>query len=196
MLGFWIQGVAMKSLFLILCVFFSLSAKAQSIEINLTEDDQAKLTNEISKIDSANRVREIVQESPYIVVKATYFFLSVKDGFSIKCSEKFLNASTIGTEQSCIVKFNYEASIPGELEVSNGFMPEFAIAKVLSPSLARTLYKTIGNGVSPAVFFNTKEQIIFTHPKTGQKFPAFRMRIDCKRDEQHKNFSCSVSAVK
>lgn len=186
----------MKSLFIILSLVFSVYAQAQGIEISLTQDDQAKLTEELSKIDVANRVREIIQESPYVVVKATYFFLSEEDGFSIKCSEKFMNASIIGTEESCTVKFNYEASLPGELEVNDGFMPEFAIAKVLSPSLARTLYKTIGNGVSPSVFFNTKEQIVFTHPTTGQKFPAFRMRIDCKRDEQHSNFSCIISAVK
>ena len=185
----------MPSLF-IMSLFFSVFTQAQGVEINLTEDDQFKLTKVLSKIDAANRVSETIQESPVVVVKYTYFFLSEKDGFSIRCSEVLVNASAVGTDQRCAVKFNYGASIPGELEVNDGSMPEFAIAKVLSPSLARTLYKTIGNGVSPAVFFSTKEQIVFSHPSTGQTFPVFRMRIDCKRDEQHSNFSCIVSAVK
>lgn len=178
---------------LILALCFS-AAQAQTI--SLSQEDQNKLTRELSKIDLAYRTREVVQESPYLIVENTYKFLTEQDAFFIHCSEKFVNASTVGTEASCKVGFNYDASVAGEIEAHDGFMPEFSVVQINNPVIARTLYKAIGNGVSPSVFFNSKEQIVFTHPATGQKFPAFKLRVDCKRDANYKAFSCIASAIK
>lgn len=175
---------------------FSTLAQAETILLPLNAQDQARLTKELSKIDVSNRKREVVQETPYLIIKNTYSFLTSQDAVFIQCSEEFMNASAIGSNQQCVVGFNYEASVAGKIEAHDGFMPEFSVAQIDDPATASILYKSVGNGVSPFVFFNSTEQIMFTHPTTGQKFPAFRLRMDCKRDSQYKTFQCVVSGVK
>lgn len=175
---------------------FSTLAQAETIFLPLNSQDQSRLTRELSKIDISHRTREVIQETPYLIIKNTYNFLTTQDAFFIQCSEEFMNASTVGTNQQCVVGFNYEASVGGQIEAHDGFMPEFSIAQINEPTTAKVLYQSVGNGVSPSVFFNSTEQIVFTHPTTGQKFPAFRLRIDCKRDDQYKSFQCVVSGVK
>lgn len=187
----------MKYLLSVLVVSaFSILAQAQTIFLSLNEQDQARLAKDLSKIDVAYKTREVIQETPYLIIKNTYNFLTDQDAIFIQCSEEFIMSSTVGGNQRCVVGFNYEASVVGQIEAHDGFMPEFSVAQINEPTIARILYKTIGNGVSPSVFFNSTEQIIFTHPTTGQKFPAFRLRIDCKRDDKHQSFQCVVSGVK
>jgi len=171
------------------------SVFAQTFEIQLNEDDQRWLTKDLSKIDLKYRSEELIDKDlPTWHVVKKYNFLDKGSPFFINCSEKFLGGSTHGLHAKCVIGFNYEVTDP-ELLVHDGFIPEFAIAE-LKGALARDLYKTIGNGVSPTVSFNSSEQLQFTHPTTGQKFNAFRMRIECKRDAAYKIFSCQVGAVK
>jgi hypothetical protein len=94
------------------------------------------------------------------------------------------------------VGFNYDASSANHIESRDGFMPEFAVADIKDSDTASILYRSLGTGTSPSTFFQSKEQVMFTHPTNGNKFPAQRLRIDCKRDEAYKNFSCLISAVK
>ncbi len=175
---------------------FSAMAQAETIFVPLNAQDQARLTKELSKIDVSHRMTEVVQETPYPIMKKTYSFLTSQDAVFIQCSEEFMNASPVGTNQQCVVGFNYEASVAGKIEAHDGFMPEFSVAQITEPATASILYKSVGNGVSPSVFFNSTEQVMFTHPTTGQKFPAFRLRMDCKRDAQYTSFQCVVSGVK
>lgn len=183
--------------FLATLVFgLSAMAQAETILIPLNEQDQARLTQEIAKIDVSNRTKEVVQETPYLIMKKTYSFLTSQDAVFIQCSEEFINASAIGSNQQCVVGFNYEASVAGKIESKDGFMPNFSVAQINEPSVASVLYKSVGNGVSPSVFFNSTEQVVFTHPTTGQKFPAFRLRINCKRDNSYSTFQCNLAAVK
>lgn len=187
----------MKALSIVLIVsVFSTFAQAETIFIPLNTQDQARLTKGLSKIDASHRTREVVQEMPSLIVKNTYNFLSSQDAVFIQCSEEFVNASVIATHQKCVVGFNYEASVSGQIEAHDGFMPAFAVAQINDPATAKTLYQSVGNGVSSSVFFSSTEQIVFTHPKTGQSFPAFRLRIDCKRDSSYQTFQCNVSGVK
>ncbi|GEM_PF-4273924 len=179
-------------------IFFilSMASFAGSFEIKLTDLDQSNLTSDLSKIDVRYITSEVVQEAPYSIVKKTYSYLDDSHPFYIQCSEKFINFSTVGTEKKCVVSFNYELSQSGVIEAHDGFIPEAAVTQIKDSEMARMLYKTIGNGVTPTVFFSSSEMVKLTHPSTGKSFPAFRLRIDCKRDSGYKEFSCVVGAIK
>lgn len=179
-----------------LILFLSNNSFAEPLKINLTDSDQIRLTKELSKIDSEYRREEIDQTVPYPLVHKYYNFLDVRYAFSIGCYEQFANNSTVGQKAQCSIIFNSELSTPDSINVHDGFMSEFIIAEIKDSSLASILYKTIGNGVSPKVFFNTQEQVTLTHPSTGQKINGFRLRIDCERNPAYTAFSCVASAVK
>ena len=177
-------------------VFLSCISMAAPLEVNLTEADQMRLTKELSKIDSAYIREEVDSSVPYSLIHKYYNFLDVRYGFSIGCTEQFTNFSTVGHNAKCSVVFDKELSAASAISVHDGFMPEFIVAEVKDNKLASILYKTIGNGVSPKVFFNTQEMLSFNHLTTGQKFNAFRLRIDCERNSNYTAFGCTVSAVK
>lgn len=180
-----------------LSLVFSNVSFGEIIKIQLTDYDQWQLTKELSKIDLKYRSEELVDKDLptwYLIKK--YYFLDNTSPFYINCSEEFHNSSTIGTNGKCEVGFNYEAIGNEDIKVHDGFIPEFAIAELKGSNLTKDLYKTIGNGVSPSVSFTSKEQISFAHPSTGQKFNAFKLRIECKRDASYKEFTCQVGAVK
>lgn len=187
----------MKALSIALIVsVLSPFAQAETVLIQLNVQDQARLTKDLSKIDVSHRTREVVQETPYLIIKNTYSFLTPQDAVFIQCSEEFVGAAAVSANQRCSVGFNYEASVAGQIEARDGFLPEFSVAQISEPSAAKVLYQSVGNGGSPSVFFKSSEQIIFTHPTTGQKFPASRLRIDCTRDNTYQAFQCNVSGVK
>lgn len=179
-----------------LALFLTSASYGQTFQIQLTENDQSELTKELSKIDFKYRSEELVDKDlPTWHVVKKYNFLNSNSAFYINCSEEFWNASVVGINRKCDVGFNYETS-SNEISVHDGFMSAFAIAEIKDFTLSKDLYKTIGNGVSPVVFFSSSEQIVLTHPATGEKFSAFRLRIECKRDTSYKAYSCQVSAVK
>jgi hypothetical protein len=178
-------------------VSISSSAYADLIKIPLNEFDQNQLTQEMAKIDVQFRTEEVINENlPSWYVLRKYSFLSASEAFYMNCSEEFRGGSPYGGNRKCEVGFDYEKSLPGVVEAHDGFMPVFAIAEIKSPEVAIILYKLLNSASSPNVFFQSKEHVEFIHPKTGQKFPAARLRIDCNRDQSWKNISCIVAAVK
>lgn len=179
-----------------LALFIELPAFAAPLQINLTEQDQARLTKDLSKIDLAYRTEEILQETPYRIVRKTYRFLDESKAFFMKCSEDFAHFATVGQNAQCDVVVDDALSQTDFLEVRDGFMPELAIVEVKDVAIARVLYKTIGNGTSPKVSFSTLEQSSLLHPSAGTHFNAFRLRIECERNAAYDAFHCSVAAVK
>lgn len=140
----------MKKLFFAsLFVLFSGFSFAEPLKIVLTSADQSRLTKELSKIDKAFRREEIDSSVPYPLVHKHYNFLDVRYAFSIGCSEQFVNYSTIGQNAECSIILDSELSVAESVNVHDGFIPEFIIADIKDNNLARILYKTIGNGVSP-----------------------------------------------
>lgn len=188
----------MKTALIILAgVLFSQSVSAETFSIPLNKYDQSFLTQELSKLDSKYKSEEMRDENSNIwYVLKKYSYLDESKAFSINCSEKFLLASTLGTNRECFINFNYSLSDINSIYVHDGFMDSFAIAEIRDQALARDLYKSIGNGVSPSVFFTSQEYVPFVHPTTGVKFNAARLRIDCKRDASYTIYSCIISAVK
>lgn len=192
--------IAVGNNFLAYFLVFILSntiAFAEIFKIPLNEEDQSKLAKELSKIDSKYKSEELVNgnsASFYILKK--YNFLDNSQPFYINCSEEFHNASVYGINQRCELGFNYTLSNPGSLYVHDGFMANFAIAEIKDQALAHDLYKSLGNGLSPTINFFSKEQLLFSHPTTGNEFTVYRLRIECKRDDSYRNFSCMVFAVK
>jgi len=177
---------------------FSVCAHAETFLIKLTEDDQSWLAQKFSKIDTRYRTEERIDETQNIwTTRKHYRFLDETHGLSIKCSEDYKMNSAAPINRVCNVTFNNELSIDGTLEVHDGFMPVFIVAEIKDFEIAKILYTAINNGMnSKEVFYNTKEMIPFKHSTTGQTFPAFRLRIDCKCDEHFENYSCIASAVK
>jgi hypothetical protein len=183
--------------FFLVSILANTVAFAEVFKIPLNMIDQTHLAQEISKIDSKYRTEEVVNEnSPAWYVLKKYNFLNDSQAFYINCSEEFHNGSAVGINQKCEVGFNYALSNIDSLNVHDGFMENFAIAEIKDQVLARDLYKSLGNGVSPTINFFSNEQLPFTHPSTGNKFSAFRLRIECKRDNFYKNFACTVYTVK
>ena len=172
-------------------------AHADLIKIPLTEVDQRALTNSLAKINSNFKSEQVIQETPIRIVLKKYNFLDESHAFYIHCSEEFVVFENFGKNQQCEVGFNYEQSISEVVESHDGFIPEFSVVKIKDSALANVLYSAIAKGTnSPSVFFNTREQFSFTHPQTGAKFSAFRLRVDCTRDAAFKNYGCTASAVK
>lgn len=186
----------MKSIFALLLMTFSFQTVNAQISIPLDSYDQRRLTKELSRIDFQYKTEEIIQEQPQRIIKKTYSYLSESDAFYLNCSEKFIAGAVNGIGAECKIGFNYEASSAGYIVSQNGFISDFAIAEINHADTAKILYKTIGNGTSPVVSFVSNEQLMLTHPETGNKFMAFRLRIECKRDSAHQNYSCLVSATK
>ena len=169
---------------------------AAPVNIALSEGDQQRLAKELSRIDFEYRSEEVDQSVPYPLVHRYYNYLNVTHAFSIGCHEQFLNHSTIGTRGRCSILFESDLSSEESISVRDGFLPELLIAKIKDSRLAGVLYRTIGNGTSPKVFFTSREEVSLTHPATGQRVRAFRLRIDCERNQEFTVFSCSISAVK
>lgn len=170
---------------------------AKAFKIPLNSFDQSQLSQEMVKLDYNYKTEEVIDENnPNWYVLKKYNYLSSSGAFYINCSEKFYDGSIVGIDRKCEVGFDYSLSSVDSINVHNGFMPNFAIAEIKDQTLARDLYKSIGNGVSPTVNFLSDEQLSFAHPTTGNKFSVYRLRIECKRDESYKNFACTVYAVK
>jgi hypothetical protein len=185
------------SAFFLVYILANTVAFAETFKIPLNEIDQTRLTQEMSKIDSKYRSKEVINEnSPSWYVLKKYNFLNDSQAFYINCSEEFHNGSVVGINQKCVVGFNYALSNIDSLNVNDGFIENFAIAEIKDQLLARDIYKSLGNGVSPTTNFFSSEQLSFINPSTGNKFAAFRLRIECKRDDSYKNFACMVYAVK
>lgn len=184
-------------LFLLISILYSSISFAEAFKIPLNSFDQYKLTNDLSKIDFKYRSEEIINENtPAWYVLKKYNYLNDSQAFYINCSEKFHAGSAVGSNKKCEIGFNYALSSVDSLNVHDGFMENFAIAEIKDKKLARDLYKSLGNGVSPTINFFSNEQLSFTHPTTGEKFTMFRLRIECKRDASYKDFSCNVYSVK
>ena len=171
-------------------------AFAEPIKIILTEPDQRSLTKELSKIDLHHRSEEIIQENPFRIVRKKYEFLDKTEAFFIHCLEDFADFSVVSENAHCEIEFNSDLSQVGRIEIHDGFMPAFVIAEIKDPAIAKVLYESIGNGVGRNVFFSTEEELVFTHPSTGEKFYEPKIRIDCQRDDKYLNIGCSISAVK
>ena len=184
------------ALFILAGAILSQSVFAESFSIPLNKLDQTKLTKELAKLDFKYKSQEVVEDSNILYVFKKYSYLDESKAFSINCSEKFILASTVGTDQECTINFNYALSDINSINAHDGFMDSFAIAVIQDQTLARDLYKSIGNGVSPSVFFSSQEHVPFVHPTTGVKFNAPRLRIDCKRDASYTTYSCIISSVK
>ncbi|MGZ3768675.1 MAG: hypothetical protein ACXVCP_11085 [Bdellovibrio sp.] len=171
----------------------AINVLAQEIKITLSNDDQRLLTDKMAKLPPEYRSEEVINQDSFSwYVLRKYSFLDENSAFNIQCSEKFIAGSAVGTDSTCSVGFNYTNSDPTRIVSHDGFMPAFAIAELKGDFLAKALY----SAMEPEAFFCSKEQVAFTHPATGNKFNAFRLRIDCKSDEQSRNYSCLVSAVK
>ena len=184
-------------LFLLFSILYSSISFAEAFKIPLNSFDQSQLTNEIAKIDYKYRTEEVINENtPSWYVLRKYNYLNDSQAFYINCSEEFHGNSTVGTNKKCEIGFDYALSSIDSLNVHSGFMEDFAIAEIKDQILARDLYKSLGNGVSPTTNYFSKEQLSFTHPTAGNKFSVFRLRIECKRDDSYKNFSCTVYSVK
>lgn len=171
-------------------------AHAEAFRIPLTAADQTRLAREMSKIDYKYKSEEFIEDGALSYTFKKYDYLNEDKSFFINCSEKFRLGSPYGSDQKCEIGFNYALSENEAIFTHDGFMENFAIAEIKDVSLARDLYKTINNGVGISVFFQSAEQLTFTHSKTGQLFSVARLRIDCKRDNSYKVFDCMVSAVK
>jgi hypothetical protein len=185
------------SLFILASAILSQSVIAETFSIPLNKIDQSKLARELAKLDSKYKSQEVVNENTNAMnVLNKYSYLDESKAFSINCSERFVLASTVGIDQECSINFNYALSDINSINVHDGFMDSFAIAEIKDQTLARDLYKSIGNGVSPSVFFNSQEYVSFVHPTTGAKFNAARLRIDCTRDASFKTYSCIIGSVK
>jgi hypothetical protein len=173
------------------------SSFAESFKIPLNDFDQSRLTNEMAKIHYKYKSKEVINENtPSWYVLKKYNYLNDSQAFYINCSEEFHGGSAFGVFKKCEVGFDYSLSSVDSVNVHNGFMENFAIAEIKDQTLARDLYNSLGNGVSPTINFFSKEQLSFTHPTTGNKFSVFRLRIECKRDDSYKNFACTVYTVK
>ena len=70
----------MRIRFLIIALFSlgSLVANAGALKIGLTEQDQRKLADQLSRIDPAFKTVEVIQETPYLVVLKTYKFQEIR----------------------------------------------------------------------------------------------------------------------
>jgi hypothetical protein len=183
--------------FFLALVLVCANSFAETFKIPLNTFDQSQLTNEMAKIDYKYKTEEVINENtPSWYVLKKYNYLNDSQAFYINCSEEFHGGSPVGTNKKCEVGFDYALSSVDSLNVHNGFMEIFAIAEIKDQTLARDLYKTLGNGVSPTINFFSKEQLSFTHPTAGNKFSVFRLIIECKRDNSYKNFACTVYSVK
>lgn len=177
-------------------VFASANSFAESFKIHLNPFDQSQLANEMAKVDIKYKTEEVINENtPSWFVLKKYNYLNDSQAFYINCSEEFHGGWTVGINKKCEVGFNYALSSTDLLNVHDGFMENFAIAEIKDQSLARDLYKTLSHG-EPTINFTSKEQLTFIHPTTGNKFSVFRLRVECKRDESFKNFSCTIYSVK
>ena len=187
----------MISAFLLVLSLTSASSFAETIKIPLNEFDQSQLTKEMAKLDFKYKTEEVINENtPAWYILKKYNYLDSSQAFYINCSEEFHAGLTVGINKKCEVGFDYALSSSYAINAHDGFMENFAIAEITDQSLARDLYKSIGNGNYTPINFFSKEQLSFTHPTSGNNFSVFRLRIECKRDDYYKNFSCTVYAVK
>lgn len=175
---------------LVSILLFAASVQAAPFVISLTEFDQGQLTKAMSNIDYRNKTEEVVNaDRPNWYVLKNYFLLDSNSAFSVRCSEEFHQASTIGINKKCQVTFDYEKN-NDLVSAKDGFIGDFAVGTINDPNAASVLFDALNVARGNSAFFSSKEQVPFTHPVTGQKFGAFRLRMDCTK------LSCTISAVK
>jgi hypothetical protein len=193
-----IMNIRFLCAFYIAFILISTNSFAESFKIPLNDFDQSQLTDHMAHLNPNYKSEETINENSHSwYVLRKYNYLDASQAFYIHCSEKFYAGSTVGDNQRCEVGFNYALSSSDSINVHNGFMENFAIAEIKDQTLACDLYNSLSNGSTPkSTSYFSREEFQFTHPTTGARFSAFRLRIDCKRNDSFKNFSCIVYAVK
>ena len=188
----------MKTVLLFLSIaLLSQAATAKAFTIPLSNFDHWSLAHELSKLPYKYRSEEIINIGTYSWLRLKkYSYLDKSKAFSISCSEKFYEASTVGGEGECSINFDYALSDFNSINVYDGPIENIAIAEIKDQQLAQDLYESIGFSISHSVFFNSKEYVSLVNPTTGVSFNIARLRIDCKRDASYTNYRCIISAVK